>query len=372
MRLSLKLIASAAVLAALAAGDASARERAPRDAYPDEQQYQDQQQDQDEQQYRDEQDYQDQQRYQEQQRYEDAREYRDQQARRYQAQQERDYRDRQERDDRRVPDEAPPPPPVDQLTVTAPIDPWEKTNRKLYGVNNALDRTIIRPVAMTYRRLLPRPIRTGVRNGLDNLGEPVVFVNDTLQGHFVPAGQTATRFVLNSTVGIAGLFDVATKAGLPGHDNDFGLTLGRYHAPQGPYIFLPVLGPTTVRDGFGKLIDIVLSPLSYVGVPVAARMGMGGAQGADTRAELDPQLKALNAGATDPYSTMRSLYLQNRQSKIQGQAAAVQALPDFGDEPTPAADQPPPAPPEQVSAADDQPAAAPAPASYKHKTRTRN
>ena len=132
--------------------------------------------------------------------------------------------------------------------VDARADPAEKLNRKGYAIHQVLDRFLLRPAAMTYFAITLKPLRLGIENVLTNLGEPVVAVNDVLQGRFRKAGATTVRFVTNSTIGVAGIFDVAKHAGIPRHDNGFALTLGRAGVKPGPYLFIPLMGPSTVRD----------------------------------------------------------------------------------------------------------------------------
>ena len=199
-------------------------------------------------------------------------------------------------------------------------DPFERVNRVFFIVNGLLDVVLIRPLAIGYKRILPRPLRTVIRNAVSNLGEPVVAANDILQGHGKKAVRTITRFVGDSTFGVAGMFDVATPAGLPHHGNDFGITLAHYGVKSGPYLFLPVLGPTTVRDGIGSIADIGLNPLTYARYPDYQAVGIGTflAGGLDERAAQDKNLKTLMATATDIYASIRSFYLQNRESAITG------------------------------------------------------
>ena len=217
----------------------------------------------------------------------------------------------------------------------APGDPLEHANRLGFGVHQFLDRVLLRPVAMTYKAIIPSVIRTGVRHLLDNLDEPVVVANDVLQGHPATAGRTTVRFAVNSTVGVLGLFDVAAKTGLPHHDNSFALTLGRHHVKPGPYLFIPLAGPTTVRDLFGGAVDGALDPFHWLHYRYRNQITVARAVtgGLDARAEADSDLSALLDGATDPYATLRSVYLQHQQSQIDGgDATALPALPDF-DEP---------------------------------------
>jgi len=243
----------------------------------------------------------------------------------------------------------PAPQPVSATEQTQPdYDPWEGMNRKLFQVNKRLDKAVIRPLALGYKAVLPSPVRTGVRNVINNIGEPLTFVNDVLELRFANASRTFTRFGVNSTVGVLGLFDVAGKLGVPIHYADFGETLGRYGVPQGPYVYIPVLGPSSVRDGAGRIVDVYtgLLNLHELHVTYGERLAVTVVDGVDTRAELDGDLVELQRTATDEYASQRSLYLQHRQSLVTSQSTAVQQLPDF-DAPTGGAgrgpDQPKPA-----------------------------
>lgn len=233
-------------------------------------------------------------------------------------------------------------------------DPWERTNRKFFNLHQKIDRAALRPAALGYKSAVPRPLRTGLRNAIRNLTEPVVFVNDVLQAKPGRAARTFTRFVGNSVFGIAGLWDIAGKTGLPHRDNGFGLTMARYGVKPGPYVFIPLMGPSTQRDVVGSGVDFATDPFTWIKVPGrvifgATRVVVGGL---DTRAELDPQLEQINSTATDPYATLRSLYLQNRQASVDEGEVNLEALPDFDD---PGADA-------AASPADSNPANPPPPA----------
>jgi phospholipid-binding lipoprotein MlaA len=219
--------------------------------------------------------------------------------------------------------------PVDYGVVVD--DPFESANRKVYKFDRGLDRVVVRPLAMTYRRMLPKTVRKGVRNGLNNLNEPNTLMNDLLQGHPKAGGVTAARFVVNSTVGVLGLFDVAGHSlKLPIHYSDFGQTLGRYGVKPGPYLYTPVFGPSNFRDGLGRIVDAFTGILDIhdLHATTADRVGVAFVDGLDTRVEYDGALKDLNRMATDPYVTLRSLYSQQRAAKIGGEKP-VQQLPDF-------------------------------------------
>jgi len=230
-------------------------------------------------------------------------------------------------------------------------DPWEGANRGFYKFSMGVDHAVIAPIVHAYMAVLPDPVRQGVKNVVYNLDEPRTAANDTLQGRLDRAGATTARFVINSTVGIGGLFDVASRTGLPGHDSDFGQTLGRYGVGTGPYIFVPFVGPSDVRDGVGRLVDAFGDPVAWVVGDLNTTFGQvrDGVRVLQARVDLDDTLRGLDRDFTDPYATLRSGFSQNRAYKIleaQGQtAAAVGDLPDFGAEapPTPAAASPEPA-----------------------------
>jgi len=227
-------------------------------------------------------------------------------------------------------------------TSSDQADPAEKLNRKFFAVHQFLDKTFFRPLAMVYKAITPQPLRTGIENVISNLGEPVVAVNDVLQGRFRKAGATTVRFVTNSTVGIGGLIDVAKSANLPHHDNGFALTLGRAGVKPGPYLFIPLMGPSTVRDAIGNGVDALTSPFQWIlhgAIETDFIASKTVVSGLDTRASIDDEYTALLGDATDPYATLRSVYLQNQQSKIDDAGTATPAaLPDFDDAtPPPAA-----------------------------------
>jgi phospholipid-binding lipoprotein MlaA len=227
----------------------------------------------------------------------------------------------------------------------APGDPWERLNRRGYAVEVVLDRRAVRPLAKVYRKLTPGPIGQGIHNLLVNLSEPRALINDLLQLRIKRAVVPAARLVVNSTVGLLGLIDVAKHFRLIHHDNGFGVTLGRYHVGAGPYTYIPLVGPNTVRDLVGYGVDIVTNPvhlLEYSSSPavLGAQFGL---TGMDTFVQTQPELDALLSGAVDPYATLRSAYLQHRQGEIAGEEGAVPIdLPAF-DEPV-ATPQPAPSP----------------------------
>jgi phospholipid-binding lipoprotein MlaA len=143
-------------------------------------------------------------------------------------------------------------------------DPYEPTNRVVFKVNKAIDNAVAKPVAKFYNHAVPVPVRDSIHNVLTNLDKPVVFGNDILQGEGTRAGETLERFALNSTLGVAGLFDVATAFGVPDHSEDFGQTLGVWGAGEGPYLVIPFMGPDPPRDLAGDVADIFMDPLTYI------------------------------------------------------------------------------------------------------------
>jgi phospholipid-binding lipoprotein MlaA len=192
-----------------------------------------------------------------------------------------------------------------------PRDRFERFNRSIFSFNQGLDRNIAKPVARAYVKVAPAPVRTGVSNFLANLGYPVVIVNDLLQAKPVPFATDTARLVVNTTVGIGGLFDPASKLGLDSHDEDFGQTLGRWGVPPGPYLMLPVLGPSDVRDGIGKVADHFAEPKTYLS-SYTVSLGLTGLGLLDKRAAT-LEATAIMERAFDPYAFMRNAYLQRRQ-----------------------------------------------------------
>jgi phospholipid-binding lipoprotein MlaA len=213
-----------------------------------------------------------------------------------------------------------------------PGDPWERANRVDYAVEGALDKHAIHPLAKIYHTLTPGPIGRGVHNVLVNLSEPVAFFNDVLQLRLKRAGVAGVRFITNSTVGILGLFDVAARTGMTHQDNEFGVTLGRYGVRPGPYMYVPLVGPTTVRDLVGSGLDFFIDPVHWLTYSNRTQVGEARfvVSGLDTRVMTEDQLNALLSGAVDPYATLRSVYLQNKQGEIDGGGVPLN-LPSFDD-----------------------------------------
>jgi phospholipid-binding lipoprotein MlaA len=195
-----------------------------------------------------------------------------------------------------------------------PRDPWERMNRTTFKVNMAIDHAIARPVARTYQKITPQPVRDSVSNFVDNLTYPVTIGNDLLQLKWKPFAQDIGRFVLNTTVGVGGLFDPATKAGLPKNDEDLGQTFGHWGSGPGPYFVVPVLGPSDVRDSIGRVGDIWMSPTHYIRNSYVS-YGLLGVEAVDLRYRLLPQDKLLD-DAYDPYTLLKNAFLQRRQYQV--------------------------------------------------------
>ena len=246
-------------------------------------------------------------------------------------------------------------------------DPFQHMNRKFFKFGQHLDSHLIGPTARAYKHKAPGTLQRMLHNFVTNFGEPVVLANDIIQLRPKRAMTTAFRFIVNSSAGIGGLFDPAKQVGAEHHDNDFGITLGRYGAPPGPYLYIPLLGPSDVRDALGAAVDgFLIDPLAWAGwvkelepanppkrphpyyhhhdaIPNrdAIRIGEAVLSGIDTRARVDEELAALMSTATDPYATMRSVFLQDRASQVDQARWKHSALPDFD---TPAdTSSPPPA-----------------------------
>ncbi|KQU48269.1 hypothetical protein ASG67_13225 [Sphingomonas sp. Leaf339] len=199
-------------------------------------------------------------------------------------------------------------------------DPFADVNAESFAVTQKIDNAVMGPAAMAYKKNVPGPVRSGIHNFLYNLREPVVFVNFVLQHKIGKAAETVGRFAINTTIGAIGLFDVARKKPfkLPRRSNGFANTLGFYGVPNGPFMFLPIVGPTTVRDLFGGAVDRIVLPVTLgQGVTDPKFAIPAGVLGAlDHRAEFDETLHALHDGKGDPYANSRDFYLQRRQAEI--------------------------------------------------------
>lgn len=219
-------------------------------------------------------------------------------------------------------------------------DPFESVNRAILALNEVIDDALLKPVAQGYRSFTPPPVRTGVRNFLRNLHSPINIVNQVLQGDFSGAGTDVVRMVMNTTFGVAGVVDVADAAGFEYELEDFGQTLGTWGLGHGAYLVLPVVGPSSVRDGVGLLVDSYADPVRlylfntnneewyYARVGVAA---------VSKREELLDVLDDLQKNSFDYYAALRSVYTQSRDAEIKDAVAgkdviAMADIPDYDDE----------------------------------------
>ncbi len=196
-------------------------------------------------------------------------------------------------------------------------DPWEDANRGILGFNRGLDRLIFEPITRGYRTLIPDPARAAIRRAFTNTSSVAVLLNETLQLELRCAGITAVRFVTNTTVGLAGLFDPAAAMGLQSHEADFGQTLARAGVGSGPYLVLPLFGPSTARDGMGTVMDAVVNPAFWLLGPVE-QLTYGGGAGLTARDAYYEAMKALEASSVDYYAALRNGYYQRRSAHLEG------------------------------------------------------
>ena len=215
-------------------------------------------------------------------------------------------------------------PPASDVEATQEFnennDPFEPANRVSYAVTDGLDTYVLAPVARAYRYAVPGVVRRPIHNVLQNMTTPVLFINDVVQTKPRRAGDTFMRFVINTTAGVGGMFDVAGGWGYPAHNTDFGQTLALWGIPSGPFLFLPLLGPSDPRDATGYGVDILFDPFTWVpsghGLKTlnTARFALGTV---DARANVLDETDSIKKTALDPYATFRSLFRQNRESTIQ-------------------------------------------------------
>jgi phospholipid-binding lipoprotein MlaA len=192
-----------------------------------------------------------------------------------------------------------------------PRDPIEPFNRSMQKFNDTLDTYVMKPIAQGYQWVTPEFVDQGVSNFFTNLGSIAVTANDLLQFKFKHGGQDAARLVVNTTVGLGGLIDVASRLGLEKREEDFGQTLAVWGLPDGPYLVLPFLGPMTPRDAVGNVVDGFLNPISYTILP--ARVGLYGLRTVDLRADNLKATEVLDEAALDRYSFIRNAYFQRRE-----------------------------------------------------------
>jgi phospholipid-binding lipoprotein MlaA len=237
-------------------------------------------------------------------------------------------------------------------------DPYENTNRAIFGFNQGVDRAVLVPVANAYRAVIPSTFRDMIHDFLQNLNSPVIFANDVLQGQPGLASETVGRALLNTTIGFGGVFDVASKFGVPYHTNDLGITLATWGVQPGPYLMLPVLGPSNPRDLFGDVADSFGDPGNMVASNnhvLYAAFARGVVSGVDERSRNIESLAEIERTSLDYYATIRSLARQRRAAQIRHQKEDVpNAAPLQG-----ASALPPPVAPQTVA---ELPVAAPKPA----------
>ena len=203
-------------------------------------------------------------------------------------------------------------------TVSAPSerDPWESFNRSIYAFNDGIDRAVARPVAEAYQAVTPDFVETGISKFFSNLDDIIVVVNDLLQFKFKQAAQDLTRFVFNTTFGLLGFIDVASEMELPKHREDFGQTLATWGVGEGAYLVLPILGPSTVRDATGTLVDGAFLDVVLTVEDDEARWSLIALRAIDNRAGLLEATRIMEKSGIDPYVFMRDAYLQIRDNDI--------------------------------------------------------
>ena len=226
------------------------------------------------------------------------------------------------------------PDPNDEAAVQAyneANDPLEPMNRYFFEVNHFLDEVIVKPFAGYYHTALPQFAQDSVRNVVRNLHSPTILANDMFQGSFDRAGDTSSRFLINSTLGIAGLIDVADMFGIKYHDEDFGQTLGYYGTGEGPYLMLPVLGPSSARDVVGRAGDVAADPLTWLHYKqhIWWEAGRFYLKIVDLRARNLDSLADIERSSVDFYASTRSLYRQYRENEIRNGRSETKDLPDI-------------------------------------------
>jgi phospholipid-binding lipoprotein MlaA len=195
-------------------------------------------------------------------------------------------------------------------------DRFESFNRYMFGVNSKIERYFFEPLTKGYRFITPEPARLAIRNAFDNVGMPSRLVSSAVQGDFEKSGRTFSRFLINSTAGVGGLFDIAENyVGLNSVDEDFDQALANYGTPHGPYLVLPVFGPTSTRHAFGRTVDSLLNPVNYF-LPFLGNAGLTVGEQVNSFSFYIDDKKALDQDAVDPYQSMQDFYYQNRQKKI--------------------------------------------------------
>lgn len=200
-------------------------------------------------------------------------------------------------------------------------DPWEPFNRGMYRLNYVIDGMLLKPITQVYRGVVPERGQEAVHNFVENLQEPITFGNSVLQADPENSFTSLWRFLLNSTVGVAGIFDVASEVGLVGRKTDFGQTLALYGVESGPYLFLPLLGPSGARDGLGRVADAFMHPAMYTN-STGASVALWTVTAIDTRSKYYDIIEDIQKTSLDPYVTFRSAYGQRRANEIKKARAA--------------------------------------------------
>ena len=197
-----------------------------------------------------------------------------------------------------------------------PRDPLERTNRTIFKFNDAVDRTLLKPLAVGYENVIPETIRKGVSNFFGNLSDLVTTIQHFLQLDLQKTSSSASRFIINSTFGILGFRDVASGIGIPKTNEDFGQTMGTYGVGPGPYLVLPFFGPSSLRDSVGKVVDIIVDPIQTTVKDDSARLAINSLRVVETRASLLSAEQAFEALAFDRYLGVKNAYLANRKAQI--------------------------------------------------------
>lgn len=221
-----------------------------------------------------------------------------------------------------------------QIYGSDPRDPWERVNRRLFKTGQVIDKYTLLPISRGYRAITTKSMRRSVANVLANINSPEILANDILQFKPKRAGQTIFRFAVNSSVGLGGLFDVAAKLGVERHDEDFGQTLAVWNVKPGPFLFIPLGGPTTVRDFIGVLVDLAFSPFRYSqfagrNILTSTRFALTAISGREGAIEA---IESIQSSAADPYTAFKAAYLQNREYEIRDGKQTYDDLPDFDDD----------------------------------------
>ena len=201
-------------------------------------------------------------------------------------------------------------------TTQSRVDPFEPWNRAMLQVNDVVDGNFVKPIAEAYVKVTPEPIRTGISNFFGNIEDLFIGINNVLEGNGNRAGDDFGRVLLNSTFGLGGIFDLASMMGIEKHNQDFGITFGKWGFPQGPYFFVPLFGPTTLRDGTGTAIRAYLGPTTYIFGNIPVRNTIWGIGAVDARAQALGAESMVDSAALDRYRFIRNAYLRARRYQV--------------------------------------------------------